>query len=330
MSFRTLFVAICGAAALLTALPAAAQEMPANNGQQPLGESTGSDTARPPEGEAPSSGRIRRSRREAAGPTPAQNLAAAQAIITAANIGCQATEATRLGVTTDEAKADTYEVLCATGPGYLVIATTPPKTFNCLELASQAMTSRERDPAADVGQQCTLPVNQNPTPVVAAYAVEAGVTCTVDQGAAIGKNTTTEALIYEVGCTDADGYWIEKEAAGWKVQPCFDLTLQANARCRFTTPAESLLGWKAALEGTSAAACDVQQARRVGRDGQGLSVYEVKCGSGEGYFARLDATTYRAQRAQTCVEAANVAGGCTLTQVPAAAPAAPAPTTQQQ
>jgi hypothetical protein len=332
VSFRTLFAAVCGVAAVLTAVPAAAQtstrQPDTTSTQRPVVDNGGDgETAT----ETNRTSRTRSGPRRRAEPTPAQNLAAAQALMTTAGLSCQATEAARLGVTTDEAKSDTYEVICATGPGYLLIASNPPKTFNCIELASQAMTTRERDPAADVGQQCTLPANQNPTPVVAAYAAEAGITCTVDQGAAIGKNSTTNELIYEVGCADADGFWLEKEATGWSLQPCYDLALQTNGRCRFTTTAENMIGWKGVLEGTTAAACDVQQARRVGRDAQGLNVYEVKCGSGDGYFARVDAATRKAQRAQTCVEAANVAGGCTLTTVaPAAAPAPAAPAASQQ
>ena len=99
--------------------------------------------------------------------------------------------------------------------------------------------------------------------------------------------------------------------------PCWDLALQQDT-CRYSTEAETMGAWGTVLAGTAAAACDVQEARRVGRDAQGLTVYEVKCGAGDGYFARVG-TTYTAQRVHTCAEAATIAGGCTLT---AAAPVA--------
>ena len=249
-----------------------------------------------------------------AAPTPEENRAAAQAMLTAAGVTCQVSEAALLGVTADQ--YTTYEAVCAGGPGYLAVASTPPQTFNCLELAGQAETTRMRDPAADVGQQCTLPVNLDPVPLLTTYARAAGVDCTIDKGAAIGKSTAGN-LIYEIGCADRDGYWLEQAAEGWVATPCWDLALQQDT-CRYSTEAETKGAWGTVLAGTAAAACDVQEARRVGRDAQGLTVYEVKCGAGDGYFARVG-TTYTAQRVHTCAEAATIAGGCTLT---AAAPVA--------
>ena len=249
-----------------------------------------------------------------AAPTPEENKAAAQALLTAAGVSCQVSEATLLGVTAEQ--QSTYEAVCAEGPGYLAVASTPPQTFNCLELAGQAETTRLRDPEADVGQQCTLPVNLDPVPVLTAYARTAGITdCTIDKGSAIGKSTAGN-IIYEIGCAGRDGYWLEKTGESWQATPCWDLVLMQEA-CRYSTEAETKGAWTRVLAGTPAAACEVQQARRVGRDAQGLTVYEVKCGAGDGYFARVG-DTFTAQRVHTCVEAANIAGGCTLT---AAAPA---------
>lgn len=257
--------------------------------------------------------------RPAPAATPEENRAAAQTLLTAAGVSCQVSEASLLGVTAEQ--HSTYEVACAAGPGHLVVGSTPPQTFNCLELAGQAETSRLRDPAADVGQQCTLPVNLDPLPLLSAYAREAGVDCTVDRGVAVGKSTTGD-LIYEIGCVDRDGYWLEKAGDSWKASPCWDLALQEVA-CRYTTAEESLGAWKAVLAGTEAASCDVQQARRVGRDAQGLSVYEVKCGVGDGYLARVG-ESYTAQRVHPCATAQSIGGGCTLTAV------APAPAATEQ
>ncbi|RZJ03434.1 MAG: hypothetical protein EON89_11675 [Brevundimonas sp.] len=326
---KSLLVLISGMAALFCAVgqPAMAQDgtysRPSTSNQTP----PATENAVPgQDGEAQE--RAPRNQRRRREPTPEQNKTAAQGLLTTAGIPCQVTEATLLGETAE--KQTTYETICASGPGYLAIVATPPQTFSCLELASTAVVLRERDPNADVGQQCTLPANQNTTAVVAAYAQEAGVPCTVDQGIITGKSDT-DNLIYEVGCNGVAGFWMEKTAAGWEKTPCFDLVLQDPTRCRYTTPAEIAATWKAMLANTSAAACDVAQARRVGRDAQALNVYEVKCSSGEGYFTRLTSDNV-AQRAQTCAEAANVAGGCTLTTAApaAAAPAPAAPATTQQ
>ena len=253
----------------------------------------------------------------AAAPTPEENKAAAQALLGAAGVTCEVTEATLLGVTAEQ--HSTYEAVCAGGPGFLAVGSTPPQTFNCLELAGQAETSRLRDPAADVGQQCTLPVNLDPVPVLSIYARAARIDCTVDRGAAIGKSTAGN-IIYEIGCADRDGYWIEQKADGWAPTPCWDLAIQGET-CRYSTAAETKGAWGTVLAGTAAAACDVQEARRVGRDAEGLTVYEVKCGAGDGYFARVG-TTFTAQRVHPCAEAATIGGGCTLTTaVPATTPA---------
>ncbi|CAN7390913.1 hypothetical protein LJR202_002467 [Brevundimonas sp. LjRoot202] len=252
-----------------------------------------------------------------AAPTPEENKLAAQALLSAAGVSCQVTEATLLGVTAEQ--HSTYEAVCAGAPGFLAVGSTPPQTFNCLELAGQAETSRLRDPAADVGQQCTLPINLDPVPVLSTYARAAGIPCTVDRGSAIGKSTAGN-IIYEIGCADSDGYWLEQTADGWSPTPCWDLAIQQET-CRYSTAAETKGAWSTVLAGTDAAACDVQQARRVGRDAQGLTVYEVKCGAGDGYFARVG-TTFTAQRVHPCAEAATIAGGCTLTAAaPATAPA---------
>ncbi|MDY6924350.1 MAG: hypothetical protein SWI22_10380 [Pseudomonadota bacterium] len=318
MFHKTLLTLISGATALvlLSVQPAIAQDGTGDDRSGMTGQSR--EAAR---GEDEPRGGRQNRRGAAAAPTSEDNKAAAQAFLTAAAVDCRVSEATLLGVTAEQ--HSTYEAICAEGPGYLVVGSTPPQTFNCLELAGQAETSRLRDPTADVGQQCTLPVNLDPLPVLTTYARQAGIDCTVDQAAAIGKNNAGK-LIFEIGCADRGGYWIEKADDSWKTSPCWALSLQ-GASCRYSTEAETLGGWSTVLAGTEAASCDVQQARRVGRDAQGLTVYEVKCGAGDGYFARVG-DTYTAQRVQACAtpEAAAVAGGCTLTT----AATAPAPTGQ--
>lgn len=260
----------------------------------------------------------RQSGRAAAPATPEENKAATQALLNAAAVECQVSEATLLGVTADQ--HSTFEAVCAGGPGYLVVGSTPPQTFNCLELAGQAETSRLRDPTADVGQQCTLAVNLDPLPVLSDYAVAAGIDCAVDQAAAIGKSNAGN-LIYEIGCTDRDGYWIEKVGDRWKTSPCWDLILQ-NSACRYSTAEESRGAWSRVLAGTEAAGCGAREARRVGRDANSLMVYEVSCAGGDGYFARVEGATHTAQRIHACSapEAAALAGGCKLGASATAAP----------
>lgn len=285
---------------------------PGDDAQEAGPESNRATRTRDPRG--------RRNRGQAARPSAEEVKTAVQTQLTAAGVVCEVTEASLLGVNAEQQSL--YEAACGTGPGYLALASTPPQVFNCLELAGQAETSRLRDPAAAVGQQCTLPANQNGLAVIGGFASDAGLACTTDQAAAIGKSTAGN-LIYEVGCSEGVGYWVEKLQDGWKTTPCWDLAL-SNTACRYTTPAEVLASWRGVLADSPAAPCDVQQARRVGRDAQGLMVYEVKCAAGDGYFVRIDAA-WKAQQFHPCDTAQHIGGGCTLTSV-----AAPAPTTSEQ
>lgn len=320
--FKKKLVALLGGAMALSLL--AAQPVFAQSTQPSRTDATGATVP----SETPSSGRLSRGRaaqdnqrqqRRQAGPTPEQNKAAAQTALTAAGINCQVTEANLLGVTAEQTSM--YEAACATGPGFMVVNSTPPQTFNCLELASQAEANRARDPAAEVGQQCALPANQNAVAVTAAYARDAGIDCTVDQGGVIGRLEGN--IVYEVGCAGADGYQIEQKSTGWSKSPCW-LRAVDGATCRYSTPEEGRAGWKAVLSGTEASACDVQQARKVGADAQGLVVYEVKCAPDAGYFVRVNRETFTAALVHPCASAAHIGGGCTLSTV------APAATTSEQ
>ena len=248
--------------------------------------------------------------------TPEQIKAAAQAQLVAAGVSCQVSEAAQPGVNAEQQLI--YEAACTDGPGYILIASTPVQAFNCLELAGTAATARMRDPAADVGQQCLLPANQNGLAVIGGWARGAGVTCTVDEAIAIGKSDE-DNVVYEVGCAGVDGYWLERVGEGWKLQDCLQIA-SAGGTCRFTTAQEQADGFEPKLAGTEAAACDVTQVRLMGSNANGR-FYETKCNAaGEGYIARVNNEGVT-QQIYPCATAQRIGGGCTLTPAPAVAPA---------
>ncbi len=252
-----------------------------------------------------------------AAPTPEEIKAAAQAQVAAAGLDCQVSEAISPGVTAEQVRI--FEAACASGPGYIVVGSTPPQTFNCLELAGSAATARRLDPAADVGQQCVLPGNQNGLALISDWARSQGVACTIDEAIAIGKSDDNN-VVYEVGCAGADGYWLEKVGTGWKLQDCLQVA-SVGGTCRFTTPEEQAQGFTAKLAGTDAASCDVSQVRLMGSNANGR-FYEAKCSAeGEGYIARVSNEGVT-QQVYPCATAQRIGGGCTLTPAPAAAPAA--------
>lgn len=253
-----------------------------------------------------------------AAPTAEENVASAQAQITAAGQTCQVSEAVLLG--RDAQQQGIYEAACSDGPGYIVVASTPPLAVDCLELAGTAATARARNPEAGVGQQCALPANDNGLAVIGGWARDAGVACTVDQALAVGKSSGGN-MIYEVGCAGQDGYWLEKTVSGWDLQDCMQV-IASNGACNFTTAAEQNAGFRAKLVGTDAATCDIQGLRLMGQNTNGR-FYEAKCAAGDGYIARVNAEGVT-QQVYACAtpQARAIGTGCTLTT------AAPATTTE--
>jgi len=318
---RTLLGLIGGALALalLAAQPVMAQDssspFPGSGGQTDNDGATGAINER----NERANQRDRRQPRQAPTPpppTPEEIKASAQALITTAGVDCQVSEATQPGVNATQQAI--YEAACTTGPGYIVIAATPPETYNCLELAGTAATARMRDPAADVGQQCLMPANMNGVAVIGGWARDAGVTCSIDEAVAIGKSDR-DNVVYEVGCAGVDGYWLEKVATGWQLQDCLQIA-SVGGTCRFTTGAEQAAGFNPKLAGTEAAACDVSQVRLMGSNANGR-FYEAKCAAeGEGYIARVNNEGVT-QQIYPCATAQRIGGGCTLTPAPAAAAA---------
>jgi len=280
--------------------------------------------------EAASAQRRERPAAAAATPTPEQNIAAAQAAATAAGLSCQVTEATYLGLST-LAEANLYEAACATGPGYLITASTPPQTIDCVLVASELAKPASTPPAEAPEPQrrgrraaataptpevkpvaCALSANQDILGFQAAYAHEAGISCQVDQAAPLGA-TNSGAIVYEIGCAGADGYQINKEGTVWNKTECLKLT-SGNGKCQFTTTAEQSATIQALLVGTDADDCTVEQARYMGGNANG-QFYEAKCGGGVGYILRVKEA--KTEQIYPCATASQIGGGCTLTAAPA-------------
>ena len=317
--FKSSILAAFGAAIVMSALgtaPSLARDAatPSAQAQTPAGENTTE-----PATQNARQRREARNRSTPPPPSPAQSAAAARALATATNTSCEVTSAEFRGVTPNREK--TYEAVCATGPGYIFVESTPPVAANCVLLAGQAEIERTRNPEADVGTQCTIAQNQDVLRVISAYAAEAGVPCTPDQGASIGTSPEGN-LLYEVGCNGADGYRLERLPDGWRKSECLEI-VGLNGRCRFSTQAEQAATLTARFAGNpEAAACVPTEARYMGANANG-SFYEAKCGAGNGIIVRFD-TAYAVQQVYPCETAQRIGDGCQLTIVPEA-PAATAP-----
>ena len=318
--FKKTLAAISGAAMMAMAIVSPASAQDPNNTGSGYGTANPETTPTAPAARTTPTRTPRRQERQQAPtpPTPEENIAAAQAIATSASSLCQVTQANFLGLAPDGARS--YEAVCATGPGYILMASTPPLAVDCVLLAGQAELDRARDPLADVGTQCAIPQNLDVVRVISAYASEAGIACVVDQGASIGKSSEGN-LIYEVGCNGVDGYWLEKVGTGWKASECAIVTTQ-NAVCRYSTAAELVATFKTRLAGSEAASCDVTEGRYMGANANG-AFWEAKCGAGNGVIVRFN-PEYAVQQVYPCETAQRIGGGCRLTVVPEAPTAAPA------
>lgn len=198
-------------------------------------------------------------------------------------------------------------------------SSTPPIASDCVLLSAAAETSRANDPAADVGPQCVMPANLDSKRFITEYAASAGVTCTVDDGAVVGR-AVDGGIVYEIGCAGSDGYHIKNANGTWTKDECLQVITQ-NGACRFTTAAEQAATVKSWLAGTDAATCDVEQTRLMGQNANGR-FYEVKCTAADGYIARVNAERV-VQQVYPCATSQQIGGGCTLTTSAPAAPSAP-------
>lgn len=308
--FKSRFAAFAFGAALLSiaaAQPAAAQTENQDPSQRDR-DGTPSEQVLPGRigGDRTVRDNDRRRRREERpqAPTPEQLREGAQAVANALGSPCQVTEAQLLGALPEGGQV--YEAVCAEGPGWLLVGSTPPGGGDCISQAGGAVIARETDPTAEPGLQCTLPANQNHLPVIADYARAAGVPCEIDEGLAVAQNR------YEVGCPGTEGFWVERNAeGGWQRVSCVVLAYE-NKTCRFTTPEEIASVWPRLLTGTPAADCTPQETRVMGLDRNENIVIEVKCAADRGFIVRVDQLFSELKEAITCTEGRGIGGGCTL------------------
>jgi hypothetical protein len=258
--------------------------------------------------EATRLGRLRRhSGVVAAAATDQQAIMSSQSMANMLSLDCKVEHATLRGLNAEA--QNVYEVGCLEGPGYIISATTPrPQAADCVAISGRAARTQAANPGAPAGLTCTLPVNQNVLAVVAAYGRAAGVDCSIDQASWVGESTSGNS-VYEIGCAGSGGYWVERIGGIWSATDCVKVHAQ-NASCSFTTGAERSAMLRQWLASTSASGCDVVDARYMGENANG-AYYEVRCGSGGGYVARLDSSR-NVRQVLTCAEATTLGGGCRL------------------
>lgn len=249
-----------------------------------------------------------------------QGMAEAPALVQAASLNCQVTDARLIGKAPPDKKTGSlgsslYEVACGQGGmGYLLqtSATGAPNVFSCLE------ANYPNDPTVKPPNPCLLPGNADPKAALAPMLAKAKVTCPVDKVRGIGQ-TKTNTLI-EVECVGGSGYIVTASAP---LDPAKDATsanclaydaAQGNIKCVLADQATRLaVVDKIAQQANNG--CTVKDKRFVGLFTDGTEGYEVACSDGKGYIYKVNG---QGQVAQT-LDCTKVAGGtCTLTDTRAA------------
>lgn len=243
--------------------------------------------------------------------------AEAQAVLTATNTPCQLTNAVSPGRAGD---INIFEVACSSGLGFILTDGAQPTSRNCIIVAQQAEEARRENPSNQGQVTCTLPENANTDQVMAGYVQSAGISCQVDQSRWVGRTQAGEER-YEVGCANADGYWLRIDAAGQYEGrlDCIEVAA-AGGECLFTTREEQLAGYQAQFASVAPQACSAEDVRFVGANEQ-YRFYEMKCAEGFGFIAQTDPVGAPLE-GRDCGRPQIVPGGCTLTDSSAAQAAA--------
>jgi hypothetical protein len=134
----------------------------------------------------------------------------------------------------------------------------------------------------------------------------------VDKGRYIGS--TADQDLYEVSCQGAGGYILQAPKAHGQaptMTTCLAFGGDSNIKCTLTT-ADDETAALGKLVTASGAACTVKGDRYLGSTADHSDFFEVACNEGKGFMIQTDATG-KASSVTDCLKAANIGGGCTLT-----------------
>ena len=246
----------------------------------------------------------------------AAGMAAAPALVTAANLDCQLSDARKLGDSVDpktKAKSSLFELACANNEGVVISKTgdAAPLVFTCLE-ASAPRPDGKPNPTA-----CILPGNLDPKAGLVPYIAKTSLPCTPTDVRALGHSSTV--TVFELVCKEAAGGYILQISAPPRLDkpiamnPCIGFAESGNVKCTLTDRATQL-SIVDRLMSSSGKPCDIKADGRsfIGAAQSGKMYFEVACAAGKGYI--LEQTpTGTLSRAIDCLEADGIAGGCKLT-----------------
>ena len=245
-----------------------------------------------------------------------QGMAEAPAIVQAAALPCQVSDARFVGKTSEDKKNNKsamsfYEVACGQGNmGFIVQAAAgqPTTFFSCIE----ADTPQEAGKPPSL--PCVLPANSDPKAVLGPLMAKSGATCTPTQARGIGQTKTQS--FFEVACQEGTGYVVIASAPfdaakGVQAQNCLNFDETAgNIKCTLTDHA-SRLAIVDKLPAEAKVACTIKDRRFVGTAKDGADYYEASCQDGKGYIFKVNGGAVTQN--WDCAHAQGILGGCQLT-----------------
>lgn len=238
-------------------------------------------------------------------------MAEAPAIVQAAGLGCNVSDARKIGED-KKTKTSYYEVACGAGNMGFVLqapAGAAPTVFTCVE--ANTPPAPDQKPAAP----CMLPGNSDPKAALAPLMQKAGVQCLPENTRGIGQTKTNTYL--EVACQGGVGYIVSASApfdASKPVQAQSCLLYddaETNIKCTLTDKASRL----AVIDRYASEAkngCVVKDRRFVGAAKDNSQFFEASCQDGKGYIFKVD-TSGKLAETYDCAKASHLLGGCTLT-----------------
>lgn len=243
-----------------------------------------------------------------------QGMAEAPAVVQAAGLPCQVSDARFIGKQEDKkAKTSTsfYEVACSGSMGYILQSQQggTASAFTCVEADSPTPDGK---PAS---LPCVLPGNSDPKAQLTPVLTKAGIACTPDKVRGIGQSKTQTFM--EVSCQGGSGYVLIASAPfdpnkAAEAQNCLNFDEgNGNIKCTLSDKATRLAVVDAYAKSGSPT-CVVKDRRFVGTSRDNFNFFEAACQDGKGYIYKVDGKNAVAQT-WGCAQAQNILGGCQLT-----------------
>jgi hypothetical protein len=238
-------------------------------------------------------------------------MAEAPAVIQAAGLGCQISDARKIGQD-QKTKTSYYEVACAPGSmGYVLQSPKEgaPTVFSCIEANTPPAPGQQ--PSAP----CLLPGNSDPKAALVPVVKNAGFDCVPEQARGIGQ--TKSNTYVEVACQGGAGYIVVASvpldtSKPAQVQSCLMYDdAETNIKCAFGDKA-ARLAIVDKYAGQANNGCVVKDRRFVGISKDNSTFFEASCQDGKGYIYKVAAAGSLSETYE-CAKATNILGGCTLT-----------------